>query len=83
MAAVGAITAAICDSSYEAWATGDEDSDSTSLEEVSLQRGDFWTCTQCKSRNSNPRVPFCDRCFQVSIQIHVYYVYIYRGIVWI
>lgn len=80
LAAVGAITAAICDSSYEAWATGETDSESSSSSRTlgddddddgnnaSLQhsKGDFWTCAQCKSLNNNPRFQFCDRCFQVS-----------------
>lgn len=72
LAAVGAITAAICDSSYEAWATGEPDSstDSSSYApegDTAVYRSDYWTCVQCKTQNSNPRFQFCDRCFQVSI----------------
>ncbi|XP_066138070.1 E3 ubiquitin-protein ligase Mdm2-like isoform X2 [Euwallacea fornicatus] len=61
---LAAAAAAICDRSLEAWITDAEDSDSTSLEEPSVERSGFSTCVQCKGENLNPLYRYCEKCFQ-------------------
>lgn len=71
MNVTAAIAAVLCDTSLEAWATDGEDSDTTayndSISSAASAGGrvaDFSTCLQCNGRNDQPKVQYCDKCFQ-------------------
>ncbi|XP_018571357.1 uncharacterized protein LOC108911025 isoform X2 [Anoplophora glabripennis] len=65
---LAAAAAVICDTSLENWITDCEDSDNSSLEELSFKEVDFSTCIQCKSDNNNPLYRYCEKCFQTCRQ---------------
>lgn len=63
---------AMYDTSLEKWITDCEESDNSSLDDSSISRSDFSTCTQCKSLNVNPQYRYCEKCYQVDISTELH-----------
>lgn len=37
--------------------------------DVELGRADYWTCVKCKNRQNNPMYRYCEKCYQVTIEL--------------
>lgn len=37
-----------------------------------LGRADYWTCIKCKNHKNNPMYRYCEKCYQVNHNNHIF-----------